>query len=179
MVQCAIINSHRLSVGVNGLTPSSNPMMSTLDNSRRIGTSIFHWDTSSPNLMSQANCASNNAVPLETPRSDESQVEKSCRECLYTGVATCTGLSLYFMKLASEIPDNHKTEVLMRQATKQKNFLLGGSALWAACGVYRIYLDWRIHLQYAPDSPQGQEFKRMHSTFELIMFVHVARWLVQ
>jgi hypothetical protein len=29
---------------------------------------------------------------------------------------------------------------MLRQATKQKRFLLGGSSLWAAAGAYRMYL---------------------------------------
>ena len=35
-------------------------------------------------------------------KKDESQ---SCDACLFVGMATCTGLSLYFVKLASEVPD--------------------------------------------------------------------------
>lgn len=64
---------------------------------------------------------------------------QSCKECLYTGVATCTGLSLYFIKLASELPSEGSKEI-MKQAVRQKRFLLGGSAIWAAAGVYRFYL---------------------------------------
>ena len=59
----------------------------------------------------------------------------SCRECLITGVLTCTGLSAYFFHLATE---------LRHQSTKQikfhRNFLYGGSATWAAVGTYRLYL---------------------------------------
>jgi len=76
-----------------------------------------------------------NSLPAE----DYPQNQGSCKECLYTGVATCTGVSLYFMKLASEVPEQGTREVI-RQATKQKRFLLGGSAVWAAAGVYRMYL---------------------------------------
>ena len=36
---------------------------------------------------------------------DDDDTIKSCAACLYTGVATCTGLSLYFAKLATdEVP---------------------------------------------------------------------------
>ena len=66
----------------------------------------------------------------------------SCKECLYTGVVTCTGLSLYFLKLASEVPDADLTAKLVKQNLQQKRFLLGGSMVWAICGVYRIYLGW-------------------------------------
>ena len=75
-----------------------------------------------------------NSLPAEVYLQNQ-----GCKECLYTGVATCTGVSLYFMKLASEVPEKGTQEVI-RQATKQKRFLLGGSALWAAAGVYRMYL---------------------------------------
>jgi hypothetical protein len=43
------------------------------------------------------------------------------------------------MKLASELPSEGPKEVI-KQATKQRRFLVGGSALWAAIGIYRIYL---------------------------------------
>ena len=66
----------------------------------------------------------------------------SCKECLYTGVVTCTGLSLYFLKLASEVPDADLTAKLVKQNLQQKRFLLGGSMVSAICGVYRIYLGW-------------------------------------
>mmetsp|Transcript_9771 Transcript_9771/g.14657 ORF Transcript_9771/g.14657 Transcript_9771/m.14657 type:complete len:139 (-) Transcript_9771:70-486(-) len=68
----------------------------------------------------------------------EREYKKQCKECMYTGVATCTGLSLYFVKLASEIP-----EASVKTAVKQvhhKNFLLGGGAIWAVAGAYRFYL---------------------------------------
>jgi len=79
-------------------------------------------------------------TPQQTlPTGDAPLNKGSCKECLYTGVATCSGVSLYFMKLASEVPEQGTKEVL-RQATKQKRFLLGGSAVWAAAGAYRMYL---------------------------------------
>ena len=65
--------------------------------------------------------------------------EGSCIACLMTGVATCTGLSLYFMKLASELPDEGPKKV-MKEAKSQKRFLMGCSAVWAGAGVYRLYL---------------------------------------
>jgi hypothetical protein len=73
---------------------------------------------------------------MEDPKMKD---QRSCKECLYTGVATCTGLSLYFIKLASELPSEGPKEV-MKQVVKQRRFLLGGSAIWAAAGVYRMYL---------------------------------------
>mmetsp|Transcript_2612 Transcript_2612/g.3153 ORF Transcript_2612/g.3153 Transcript_2612/m.3153 type:complete len:126 (+) Transcript_2612:87-464(+) len=63
----------------------------------------------------------------------------SCRECLITGVLTCTGLSGYFFKLAAELPDIGAKEAT-KQIVRNKYFLYCGSATWAAAGVYRIYL---------------------------------------
>jgi hypothetical protein len=63
----------------------------------------------------------------------------SCRTCLYTGVATCTGISLYFASLYSELPSDGP-RAAVKEVVKQKRFLLGGSALWATAGVYRLYL---------------------------------------
>lgn len=63
---------------------------------------------------------------------------RSCRECLITGVLTCTGLSTYFFYLASELSDGKK--VMTKQLRRHRNFLYGGSAIWAATGAYRLYL---------------------------------------
>lgn len=68
---------------------------------------------------------------MNTPRG-------SCRECLITGVLTCTGLSAYFFHLASEIPEGN--QLLTRQMKTNKYFLYGGSVAWATAGIYRLYL---------------------------------------
>ena len=60
------------------------------------------------------------------------QNEESCKACLYTGMATCTGLSLYFMKMALE--ESTKSQ------KSQKPFLLTMSAAWAVAGAYRWHL---------------------------------------
>ena len=70
--------------------------------------------------------------------SDKSEKEP-CNTCLYTGVATCGGLSLYFTKLALELPESG-TMSAMQQAAKNKRFFLVGSAFWAGAGLYRLYL---------------------------------------
>ena len=70
---------------------------------------------------------------------DSSEEPGSCRECLITGVLTSSGLSLYFLKLASELPDIAAKETT-KQARRHKYFLYGGSACWAAAGMYRLYL---------------------------------------
>ena len=43
------------------------------------------------------------AAEMQQPdASKEVKIEESCRSCLYTGVATCAGLSAYFLHLAYE-----------------------------------------------------------------------------
>lgn len=81
----------------------------------------------------------NNMIPIQRdpPR-------KSCKECLYTGIATCSCLSLYFLKLASEEPSNEATKQTkskkMKPIRNHKYFCLCSSAAWAMAGVYRVYL---------------------------------------
>ena len=82
---------------------------------------------------------------------DESIISKSskensidqCDSCLYTGVATCSALSLYFLKMSSEPPSPLAAgtkKMSMNQIKGQKHFLLAGSAAWAIAGMYRFYL---------------------------------------
>lgn len=63
-------------------------------------------------------------------RQDSSDTQEQCAVCMYTGVTVCTGLSLYFVKLATE------------ETTLPKNqrFLWACSAGWAVAGMYRWYL---------------------------------------
>lgn len=64
--------------------------------------------------------------------------QQQCDACLYTGVATCTGLSLYFFKMAYlDLPEASLTK---QQLTSQQRFLtlMGGTA--AIAGAYRWYL---------------------------------------
>ena len=53
---------------------------------------------------------------METPNTSsiQSNKQQSCRSCLYTGVATCLGLSSYFFYLATE-DDMQKTSNDMKQ----------------------------------------------------------------
>lgn len=55
--------------------------------------------------------------------------EKSCVACLVVGMATCTGLSIYFVKLASEVPDR-----------RSKAGFLTVSCFWAGVGMYRWHI---------------------------------------
>ena len=69
--------------------------------------------------------------------------EESCLTCLFTGIATCTGLSLYFAKIALlEIPDITKEmsqEVATGHRRSRAGFLVI-SAFWVAAGAYRWHL---------------------------------------
>jgi len=58
------------------------------------------------------------------------ELEEPCKACMYTGVSVCVGLSLYFVKLATD------------DATLQKNrrFLWMCSAGSLVAGTYRWYL---------------------------------------
>lgn len=82
-------------------------------------------------LTFASNRTSCEAVPL-------SEQDQSCDTCLYTGVATCTGLSLYFFKMA--YLDMPEAPLLTKQLQNQKRFLtfMGGTA--AIAGAYRWYL---------------------------------------
>mmetsp|Transcript_2288 Transcript_2288/g.2644 ORF Transcript_2288/g.2644 Transcript_2288/m.2644 type:complete len:161 (-) Transcript_2288:235-717(-) len=82
----------------------------------------------------------------QTPDNNNNKIG-SCKECLFTGVGVCTGLSIYFMKLASEvhIPTNNnkdtaKIHTTIKEAMRQKRFLIGCSAVSAVTGAYRLYL---------------------------------------
>jgi hypothetical protein len=56
--------------------------------------------------------------------------EESCLACMYTGMATCAGLSLYFAKLATDVG----------VPRSNRRFLWLCSAGSVATGVYRWYL---------------------------------------
>jgi len=58
------------------------------------------------------------------------ELEEPCQACLYTGVSVCLGLSLYFLKLATE-------ETTL---PKNRQFLYMCSAGSIVAGAYRCYL---------------------------------------
>ena len=132
LVQCGIIRNHR-QVG-------SSYIPSTLMHRRAsiLANPVLVAHSQRSNNGTFENSSFSTSAIQNSPTNQEMS-QGSCKECLYTGVATCSGLSLYFMKLASELPDAGAKEV-MRQTTKQKRFLLGGSAVWAVAGAYRLYL---------------------------------------
>ncbi len=82
---------------------------------------------------------SQNSSSIQSHNLPPDSTRGSCRECLITGVLTCTGLSGYFLKLATELPDVGAKEAT-KQVVRHKYFLYCGSVTWAAAGIYRLYL---------------------------------------
>jgi hypothetical protein len=72
--------------------------------------------------------------------SEEQNPGQQCSACLYTGVATCTGLSTYFFKVAHFDLPTKGSEQIMLKASKDKRFLLVFGSCWALAGAYRLYL---------------------------------------
>lgn len=76
-------------------------------------------------------------------RNSAKQEKESCDACLYTGVATCVGLSLYFAKIALlEVPDITKEmpKDIAAAHWRSKAGYLTVSAVWVGIGVYRWHL---------------------------------------
>mmetsp|Transcript_52839 Transcript_52839/g.78352 ORF Transcript_52839/g.78352 Transcript_52839/m.78352 type:complete len:178 (-) Transcript_52839:333-866(-) len=66
--------------------------------------------------------------------------DSSCQTCLYTGVTTCAVVCAYFTKTALlDLPETG-TRAVMREAKRQKRFLLVFAGCWGMTGVYRAYL---------------------------------------
>jgi hypothetical protein len=84
---------------------------------------------------------SESALPEGNKQQDNE--EQSCAACLYTGVATCTGLALYFAKVALlEVPDITRgmpREVAVAHGRSRMGFL-AMSAVWVGIGAYRWHL---------------------------------------
>ncbi len=59
---------------------------------------------------------------------------------MWTGVATCAGLSAFFLKQAYfDLPENGTAEV-MKQAQRQRRFLVVLAGASGVAGAYRFYL---------------------------------------
>lgn len=98
------------------------------------------WKTpySSPLLVpAMTSCEGTNTSTLPPQ-----QEQESCAACLYTGMATCTGLSLYFFKMALLDLPEEGTTAFTKQVKTNKRFLLGCGTFWAAAGIYRWSLGW-------------------------------------
>ena len=63
-------------------------------------------------------------------------MEEQCDMCFYTGIGTCTGLTLYFLKAAIDLPK----APLTKELRSQKRFMLAMSSVSAIAGAYRWYL---------------------------------------
>mmetsp|Transcript_29573 Transcript_29573/g.29943 ORF Transcript_29573/g.29943 Transcript_29573/m.29943 type:complete len:139 (-) Transcript_29573:29-445(-) len=66
-----------------------------------------------------------------------SSESSSCQSCLYTGVATCIGISAHFAKIAfydEPLPER------LKHAASDKRFMVGMSGAFAIAGIYRFYL---------------------------------------
>lgn len=86
-------------------------------------------DSSRPSRYQRA--SPNNPYNEEIERL-QNELDEPCDTCFYTGVVVCTGLSLYFAKLAIE--DG--------LGIKNQRFLLACSAGWVLAGAYRWHLGW-------------------------------------
>jgi hypothetical protein len=66
-------------------------------------------------------------------------IQDSCPSCLYTGVATCFGLAGYFTYIAveDELKAGTTSVRALRQAARQRPWLLAISAGWIAIGIHR------------------------------------------
>ena len=61
-------------------------------------------------------------------------------QSMWTGVATCTGLSAYFLKQAYlDLPETGTSEV-MKHAQRQRRFLFVLAGASGVAGAYRFYL---------------------------------------
>jgi len=66
--------------------------------------------------------------------------DESCNVCLYTGVATCTGLASYFWKMGIlDMPERSSSKFTQEMA-RQQRFLVTFGGAWALAGAYRWYL---------------------------------------
>jgi hypothetical protein len=95
---------------------------------------LFPWTVPS-NLTSTTSCRCENQRPTTNDdgsgqRQYVAEQQEQCSVCMYTGVAVCTGLSLYFVKLATDDTT----------LSKNRRFLWVCSAGWAVTGFYRWYL---------------------------------------
>jgi hypothetical protein len=80
----------------------------------------------------QTSSNSNNAIQhqQQIAKLQRELDEEDCSACMYTGMATCAGLSLYFVKLATDDTT----------LNKHRRFLWICSAGWVVAGAYRWYL---------------------------------------
>jgi hypothetical protein len=90
--------------------------------------------------QSEANDGSDRSVERPRPSANnpykdqieqlQKELDEPCQACMYTGMAVCTGLSVYFVKLATD-------ETTL---PKNRRFLWACSAGSVVAGAYRWYL---------------------------------------
>jgi len=112
------------------------------------------WQLPSPILVGTnvTRCAEEEEEhPPQYPTSPIQQLQKqlhtmkeedneTCNVCLYTGVATCTGLTLYFWKMGIlDMPERSSPKFTLEMA-RQQRFLVTFGGAWALAGAYRLYL---------------------------------------
>ena len=97
--------------------------------------------------------SSSHSLPRPTMIEQRPNDGESCRTCLYTGLATCTGLSGYFLYLAMEEELHRTSKPNTLQSTivnfmrgkpipkQNRPFLFAMSAAWFVAGGYRMYLN--------------------------------------
>lgn len=121
------------------------------NNNKRYGnkaTQNFFLNESSPVKTNTCFCDGHNdngantiaqksLVPIEQTDQIHLTKKDSCPSCLYVGVATCTGLAIYFGSIAFEKPLNPE---MAATAARHKPVFLAISVGWVCVGMYRIYL---------------------------------------
>jgi hypothetical protein len=110
-----------------------NPMGCFFKHDGVVGRRTFSADRPRDSLARPTTRDKQERTPTEENTTTTTTTELSCASCMYTGMATCTGLSLYFFKMA--LLDVPKQGI----ATNKRFFLVSGT-VWAAAGIYRYHL---------------------------------------
>lgn len=136
----------------SGIVFSIFPFSATSGNAHNKGTDCDNQpeETNSP-VNSSPSFPVLNILPLSwspgepTSKLEPKHPQEGCEACLYTGIATCTGLSFYFAKIALlEIPDITKemTQEVAKGHRRNRAGFLVVSAFWVATGACRGHLGW-------------------------------------
>jgi hypothetical protein len=106
---------------------------STIGLSRLLGATTTHCETlpskDENDYKGRPRPSASNPYKPEIERLQR-ELDEPCQACMYTGVAVCAGLSVYFVKLATD-------ETTL---PKNRRFLFACSAGSVVAGVYRWYL---------------------------------------
>ena len=123
-------SDYRLFHGV----PLAHPLLST----RKTFCDPFdkRYTTATPAVLSYENMEERAKIQGEINRLQN----ESCASCLWTGVATCAGLAVYFAHAAYEIDKAKLTAVAKQQQRYNKPAFMAISVGWLGIGAYRWYL---------------------------------------